>query len=121
MNDKIRELHDMIIGYLECALWVDSEEGKEEIYTADNLAAECYGKAGVDCFYFLDAATKRGINVGDYTMLGHDLWLTRNGHGSGFWDGDWQENDGEILTELTGNMFKEVDLYVGDDGKIYFN
>ena len=22
----------------------------------------------------------------DQTQIGHDLWLTRNGHGAGFWD-----------------------------------
>lgn len=26
-------------------------------------------------------------------MAGHDLWLTRNGHGAGFWDGDWRDHD----------------------------
>ena len=29
-----------------------------------------------------------GIDLSQYdqTQIGHDLWLTRNGHGAGFWD-----------------------------------
>ena len=38
--------------------------------------------------------------------------------GAGFWDGDWKEPHGDRLTELS-KTFGEVDLYVGDDGKIY--
>lgn len=44
---------------------------------------------------------------------GHDFWLTRNGHGCGFWDGDWTEQAGEKLTDLAKG-FGEVDLYVSE-------
>jgi hypothetical protein len=30
-------------------------------------------------------------------QAGRDFWLTRNGHGSGFWDGDWPTY-GQMLT-----------------------
>lgn len=30
--------------------------------------------------------------------IGHDLWLTIEGHGAGFWDGDYEQ--GEELTTL---------------------
>lgn len=53
----------------------------------------------------------------DYGSAGHDFWLTRVGHGAGFWDGDWPIH-GDALTEIC-KKFGEVDLYVGDDGKIY--
>ena len=49
---------------------------------------------------------------------GHDFWLTRNGHGCGFWDGDWTEPAATKLTESAEN-FGDYDLYIGDDGKIY--
>lgn len=51
-------------------------------------------------------------------QAGHDFWLTRCGHGCGFWDGDWPE---PFATQLT-NASKaagNIDLYVGDDGLIY--
>lgn len=46
------------------------------------------------------------------------FWLTRCGHGCGFWDGDWSEPAATILTDAA-HAFGNVDLYVGDDGKIY--
>jgi hypothetical protein len=50
-------------------------------------------------------------------MTGHDFWLTRNGTGAGFWDGDWFE--GEKLTEAA-KAFGNFDLMVDhDDGTIY--
>lgn len=50
-------------------------------------------------------------------QIGHDFWLTRNGHGAGFWD----KGLGEVGDNLTDacKSFGEVWLYVGDDGLIY--
>ena len=35
-----------------------------------------------------------------WDQLAHDWILTRNGHGAGFWDGDWIEPIGDHLTNL---------------------
>lgn len=48
----------------------------------------------------------------------HDYILTRNGHGSGFYDGDWAREVAFILSEAAKTQ-GEVFPYVGDDGKIY--
>ena len=58
------------------------------------------------------------IPVGKYSQAGHDFWLTRNGHGAGFWDGDWPDRTGHRLSEAA-KSYGEYHLYVGDDGKIY--
>ncbi len=52
-----------------------------------------------------------------YAHAAHDYELTRNGHGAGFWDGDWPEAEGEALTKLA-KAEGELDLYEGDDGII---
>ena len=100
----------------------------------------------------LEEAYARGY---DEEQAGHDYWLTRNGHGAGFWDrrelecqseeferftdimvdayksGDsalWdktcalrsalkEQSLGERLTKACQN--RSVDLYRGDDGKVY--
>lgn len=51
-------------------------------------------------------------------QAGHDLWLTRCGHGAGFWDRD--KPHGDELTALVGHgtIFDNRDVYVGDDGKL---
>ena len=51
-------------------------------------------------------------------QAGHDFWLTRNGHGAGFWDGDWPEPYGEMLTKASKN-YGVFDTYLGDDGQIW--
>lgn len=58
----------------------------------------------------------------------HDFILTRNGHGAGFWDGDYDYdielsngdtlNLGEELTRVA-KSYDEIHLYLGDDDKIY--
>ena len=56
----------------------------------------------------------------DSDRAGIDFWLTRNGHGAGFWD----RGLGEVGDQLTKKCdwqgkFGERNLYIGDDGKIY--
>lgn len=54
-----------------------------------------------------------------WNAAAHDFILTRNGHGTGFWDsGRWAEPWGEKLTALCKH-FGELHAYVGDDGLIY--
>jgi hypothetical protein len=52
----------------------------------------------------------------DDDMIGHDLWLTRNGHGAGFWDRGYGEI-GDKLSDIARKM-GEVNLY-GQGGKVH--
>jgi len=54
----------------------------------------------------------------DEAQAGRDFWYTRNGHGCGFWDGDWPEPWADDL-DKAAKAFGEVDAYLGDDGKVY--
>lgn len=40
------------------------------------------------CADFILATEELGVKDFDWVQAGHDLWLTRNGHGTGFWDRD---------------------------------
>lgn len=65
----------------------------------------------------------RAVDFHSMGSILHDFWLTRNGHGAGFWDGDYCDRNSGIdiggkLTELA-KTFGSVDAYVGDDGKVY--
>jgi hypothetical protein len=53
--------------------------------------------------------------IEDYTpsQMGHDFWLTRNGHGSGFWDRDGHDNNKEALTDLA-KAFGTSEAYIND-------
>lgn len=52
--------------------------------------------------------------------LGHDIWLTRNHHGAGFFDHSYDSEMEKSLTTAAHNL-KEVNLYLGDDGYLYFD
>ena len=109
--------------YIEAALWSSTDEsdgqGGEPLdanYGLDDIAPETLARIISDCEAFQEA------NVddigGELEQAGHDFWLTRNGHGAGFWDGDWDDDIGQRLTEAS-DVYGTVDLYVGDDGLIY--
>lgn len=51
---------------------------------------------------------------------GHDFWLTRNGHGCGFWDrNDCLPADAGQRLTAASEKCGEYYLYVGDDGIVY--
>lgn len=109
------------LAYIECALWSSTNPDKEEHcldrdYCAADIAPETLAAMQADCLEFRKLA---GEQLDDWTdeQAGHDFWLTRCGHGAGFWDRG--KAAGEALTDLTKAYFPNVDLYVGDDGLIY--
>ncbi len=55
---------------------------------------------------------------GPVAMAGYDFWLTRNGHGAGFWDGDWPDVYSDLLTEKA-EIYGFFEIYLGDDGLIH--
>ena len=109
--------------YIECALWSSNDWSRDDggdpldkNYSADDIAPETLAKIVEDCALF-QVACADYIGA-ESELAGHDFWLTRNGHGSGFWDGDWPEPEASLMSQAS-EAFGNIDLYVGDDGKIY--
>jgi hypothetical protein len=110
--------------YIECALWSSTDESDENTggepldknYGPDDLSPDCLASMERDCAAF--QATHYDYFANDPRRAGSDFWLTRNRHGAGFWDGKWSRAIGEKLTQVS-HAYGEVNLYVGDDGKIY--
>lgn len=112
-------IEQFVEAYLETALWSSTDDDGNPIdreYSTFDVADCARDSAVADCRSFLEQA-KDLIEGEDLTTVAHDFWLTRNGHGAGFWDGDYPEN-GDKLSALS-REFGEVDVYVGDDGKVY--
>ncbi len=113
-----------------CAECSDREPNYEppmdQNYSVDDLAPETLARVVADCERFqrenAESLTEADWRVsGDWSVseqAGHDFWLTRKGHGCGFWDGDWTEPTATKLTDAS-KTFGEMNLYVGDDGRIY--
>ncbi len=132
MLDKLEEV---LTHYIVCALWSSNDESTPEggepfdqNYGREDLAPETIESMRRDCKNFLQVAGPLlgqlpqfyGVSQDPYSQeafVGHDFWLTRNGHGAGFWDRDLGDL-GDLLTKLC-KPFGECDLYLGDDGLIY--
>ena len=112
--------------YLEALLWSSmvTPPGCEEPEPADKWQAseDLARRAAKEFQEFLDALPE-GFDPDEaylkaghdpHTMLAHDFALTRNHHGAGFWDGDWAEPWGKILTDLA-HQWPEAELYLSDD------
>lgn len=114
-----RDVDSFTRAYIECALWSstdDKDEPMDKNYSWTDLAPETLAKMVADCAKFQQEQDLSGY---PYVNAGHDLWLTRNHHGSGYWENDFgtEEQCGK-LTEAAHAM-GEQNLYVGDDGKLY--
>ena len=114
--------------YLVTALWSsidDKENPFDDNYSIDDFSEKALKQADKDCDLFLEKVRELSlldkiyIGLLDETDIAHDFWLTRQGHGAGFWDGDYPDEIGDKLTEIA-NDFRELYIYVGDDGKLYF-
>lgn len=102
---------DLIVNqYMATAVWVDADENVD--YMA--IHPDSWATARIDCENFYNKALAAGYlaDVTDPTDIGHNLWLSRNGHGSGFFDKDFMfSTELQILARQMG----EKCLYEGDD------
>ena len=113
--------------YVEAALWTfegeedrpvfNNEDGSRIISMINDIHPDTLATMRRDCEQFY-AENRADLEARSASCGGHDFWLTRNGHGAGFWDGDWPKGAGDRLTEAC-KKFGEFDLYLGDDGMIY--
>lgn len=115
----------MLAAYIECALWSTTDnaddsggEPLDKNYTPADIVPEALAKMRADVEKFATEQAE-ALSVGEPSRSGHDLWLTRNRHGAGFWDGDWPKPQADILTKAAYAM-GEVNLYA-DDGKLYLD
>jgi hypothetical protein len=118
-----RWFEEFVMGYETAALW-SSSDGDHESLEEFELDDETKAKFRKECAKFCDAAQvhlvaameRKGYSA---TRAGHDFWLTRCGHGTGYWDRD--ELTQELKDALTqaSKAAGERNLYLGDDGLVY--
>jgi len=106
--------------YIMSMLWstqnpaTEEEEYLDENYSIENISPELEKASKNDLRKFIEA-NKDDIKSTGMTpeMLGHDLWLTREHHGAGFWDRGYGEA-GERMTKFAHDL-KGIDLELNDD------
>lgn len=119
------------LGYMITALWSShDEEGNhlDSMHDIGDIAEETKQEMISDCADFqesnqelLEEAYKLYSPHSDFPSVecsaGMDFWLTRNGHGAGFWDRGFGEL-GEKLTDAA-KVYSSYDLYIGDDNQVH--
>lgn len=120
-------LETFVDAYIEAALWSSSGESDDPETSCEYLDAKfgfediadaARAKILADCRDFYTANEPVWSAVSSDEQAGHDFWLTRNGHGCGFWDRGYAESTSDALTAAC-RKFRECYLVVGDNGQIY--
>jgi hypothetical protein len=125
----------MVQGYLECALfsttaWLEEGEENPETWQAHNYDVSDFSEQAIkqateDCQAFwneaqhlvLDAEKRDNVRYSWEEYFGHNFWLTREGHGTGFWDSRYENGKGlTALCKPWGNASDSMAL--NDDGDI---
>jgi len=116
------ELETFIQAYVEAMFFTDiSNPDNEEEFGEkgiEDFAPSTRERILQDCKAFY---TSNHAFIKDHLeQAGHDFWLTRNGHGAGFWDREeiYGAQEAAMLTHGS-KFFPEISPYVGDDGLIY--
>jgi hypothetical protein len=113
--------------YIETALWSemdwpsdDESEPTQSLseagYSASSISVPAQIEIAEDVSAFVRVAWHILSDVKP-SDCGRLLWLTRNGHGTGFWDHDGIAH-GSTLTIIARTM-GERNLYIGDNGRVH--
>lgn len=106
--------------YLTAAEFTSSVEGPgEDDWGYAVWSADAITQAIEECGAFY-LAHRDDIEDYGVTDAGHDLWMTRNGHGVGFWEEDHGTPESCARLDAAAKALGEVNAYVGDDGLAYF-
>lgn len=122
-DEETSDLKEFIFGYIE-AIFFTEDEGVGES-GIDELSYRAKQTIVNDCAAFY-LANKQDLNDAfsnynySFAFAGQDFWLTRNGHGVGFWERGL-EDAGQNLTDACGwgTDFTEKYVYRGDDNLIH--
>ena len=116
-SEIIDSLDTFTTAYLECALWSSTDNTTEsggypldDNYGISDIEIKSLRAMVADCAAFQadNAKDLEGLNSG---YCGHDFWLSRNGHGAGFWD--------RGLGELGDRLHKATKPYGSCDLMVY--
>lgn len=129
--------------YVECAVWAgldwsdvvdggeDDPRPLDERYDVDDVDADTLAEIRADVEAFARTNWPRAAWAGwTPAQFGHDYYLTRNGHGTGYWDRTpadlgrptWYRDAVERVGRELADAARAdggAELYPGDDGRLY--
>jgi len=112
---------DFTCQYITAMLWAETDsEGVPLDENYDGKPGEftdrCREQIIADCKAFQE---KYG-HLGKDQEMAHDFWLTRQGHGCGFWSRPEIYGDNTDTLTNAANEFGQFEVYITDDGTIDF-
>lgn len=108
--------------YVQCIYFTDTGDDEWQIEAESEFSEEALAKCVEDCEDFQKAHEDLLLEAYSHSWYsveraGMDFWLSRNGHGSGFFDHGnepiWQK------LQDAAKVYGSVDSYLGYDGKVY--
>ena len=124
----LSELSDFARGYFTAAFWTADDDAGGGEYANTGRADDHFERLHHDnlreqlsqCERFQADNVQTLEDAADDYQAGIDFWLTRNHHGAGFWDGDWDHLDGtgEAAKRLTdsAHSFGEANCFIDSEG-----
>ena len=122
-----RETSDFIEGYYEAALFATAAVSEDPAFderTPYDLCCEVdpesRDRIEASALDFLDSNRRAFYLAGElghsWERMGHDAFLTREGHGAGFWDGDYPKLLGDHLTARAQSDRTDAYCWIETDG-----
>lgn len=109
MSPMKNTLNPFVKAYVEAALWTSLDENEQPLdknFGPDDIAVETLEQMKSDCAAFRadneELLEKSGLSL---ERQGHNFWLSRNGHGAGFFD------DNQYKLQRAAKVWGEFNLY----------
>ena len=119
----MKDFDQFFKAYITAALWSSTDEignPLDKNYSMDSFDEESLRILRAHAISFYSRMwyyIEHEVPAREPSDAGHDFWLTSNGHGSGYLDGDWPKYE-DMLTKLS-KCYPEINITVGDDGKLH--
>lgn len=122
-------------GYLVAALWTGTDESDDsggrpldERFSVSDFSLESIQRAHEECAAFqmanladLDQHPTSPDGNSALEYAGHNFWLSRCGHGCGFFDTNGLPEDAQKRLQDASRAAGERWVYIGDDGGLYIS
>ena len=111
LSQEEKNFRDFLVGYMKCIYFTEDIPQSYKFSYGDTF------NMCIDCGRFLKISDDmKAIPENLYEQAGHDFWLTRNGHGTGFWDRPemYGHKNADILSEIS-RSFRDQDIIVDAD------
>ena len=120
INNKLDNINVIVDSYLETALWISDDRDEFDNKTIYDFSYSARKQAESEIKWFINNAGDIFDEVSTES-IGCDLWLSRNGRGSGFFDRDGYDKDSVDFLMHLSTILGEIDIYVNDKKNIDFD